>query len=201
MPTGRSRSCSPRRMGCDWNYTHPSRDHGRDRRADADLRRRHLREARRDGLGAVAVQRRRRPKARRSCTSTASCAARASSCITEYVPTDEKTGPRFPLLLTTGPHPVASTTSARRRGARRTSSGTTRTCWRSTRTTPRSAASATATGCGSPAAPARRRCGRTITDRVAPGVVYTTFHHPDDAGQRRHHRLSPTGRPTARNTR
>jgi len=25
--------------------------------------------------------------------------------ITEYVPTDERTGPRFPLLLTTGTHP------------------------------------------------------------------------------------------------
>ena len=25
--------------------------------------------------------------------------------ITEYIPTDERTGPRFPLLLTTGPHP------------------------------------------------------------------------------------------------
>ena len=31
----------------------------------------------------------------------------------------------------------------------------------------------------SPAAPARPRCARMITDRVAPGVVYTTFHHPD----------------------
>ena len=30
----------------------------------------------------------------------------------------------------------------------------------------------------SPAAPARRRCARMITERVAPGVVYTTFHHP-----------------------
>ena len=45
---------------------------------------------------------RRRRKARRSCISAASCAARASSSVTEYVATDEKTGPRFPLLLTTG---------------------------------------------------------------------------------------------------
>jgi predicted molibdopterin-dependent oxidoreductase YjgC len=39
-----------------------------------------------------------------------------------------------------------------------------------------------------------------ITDRVAPGVVYTTFHHPT-----RRPMSSPptirTGRPTARNTR
>ena len=40
--------------------------------------------------------------ARRSCMSMASCAARASSSVTEYVATDERTGPRFPLLLTTG---------------------------------------------------------------------------------------------------
>ena len=32
--------------------------------------------------------------------------------------------------------------------------------------------------CGWRAGPARRRCVRAITDRVAPGVVYTTFHHP-----------------------
>jgi formylmethanofuran dehydrogenase subunit D len=26
---------------------------------------------------------------------------------------------------------------------------------------------------------AKPRCGPTITDKVSPGVVYTTFHHPD----------------------
>ena len=36
--------------------------------------------------------------------------------LTEYVPTDEKVGPRFPLLLTTG-RILASTTSAPRPGA------------------------------------------------------------------------------------
>ena len=40
-----------------------------------------------------------------------------------------------------------------------------------------------------------------ITDRVAPGVVYTTFHHPGHAGQRRSPPTTRTGRPTARNTR
>jgi predicted molibdopterin-dependent oxidoreductase YjgC len=45
--------------------------------------------------------------------------------------------------------------------------------------TPRTAASRTATGCGWPRARAKRRCAPTITDRVSPGVVYTTFHHPD----------------------
>ena len=59
------------------------------------------------------------------------------------------------------------------------SCGIRRTCWRSIRTTPSSAASRTATGCGWPAASAQRRLRARITDRVAPGVVYTTFHHPD----------------------
>ena len=68
--------------------------------------------------------------------------------------------------------------SARRPGAPTTSSGTRRTCSKSIRMTPSSAASATATGCSSRAAPARPTLRAQITDRVAPGVVYTTFHHP-----------------------
>ena len=55
-----------------------------------------LREARRARQHPVAVQRRRRPRARRSCTSASSCAARASSSITEYVPTDERTDRALP---------------------------------------------------------------------------------------------------------
>ena len=50
-----------------------------------------------------------------------------------------------------------------------------------------------ATGCG-----LRSRSGETslraqVTERVAPGVVYTTFHHPEHAGERRHHRLRRLG--------
>ena len=66
-------------MGLTWNYTHPSRDHGRDRHDDAELRQRLLRLSGEDGLGAVALQREGAARARRSCISTASCAARASS--------------------------------------------------------------------------------------------------------------------------
>ena len=46
-----------RAVGLDWSYAPPVRDHGRDRPADPDLRRRHLREARRRGLDPVAVRR------------------------------------------------------------------------------------------------------------------------------------------------
>ena len=98
--------------------------------------------------------------------------------VTDYVPTDERTGPRFPLLLTTGRilsqynvgaqtrrtanvvwheedfleiHP----TDAENRGLK--SGDWVRLASRSGETTLRA----------------------LVTDRVAPGVVYTTFHHPE----------------------
>jgi formate dehydrogenase major subunit len=97
--------------------------------------------------------------------------------VTEYVPTDERTGPRFPLLLTTGrilsqynvgaqtrrtanvvwhPEDVLEMhpTDAENRGLK--SGDWTRLASRTGETTLRV----------------------KVTDRVAPGVVYTTFHHP-----------------------
>jgi formate dehydrogenase major subunit len=97
--------------------------------------------------------------------------------VTEYIPTDERTGPRFPLLLTTGrilsQYNVGAQTrrtanvvwhdedlleihphDAEHRGIR--DGEWVRLASRSGETTLRA----------------------TITDRVAPGVVYTTFHHP-----------------------
>lgn len=97
--------------------------------------------------------------------------------VTDYVPTDERTGPRYPLLLTTGRvlsqynvgaqtrrtannvwheedvlemHPL----DAENRGLK--DGDWTRLASRTGETTLR----------------------LTVTDRVAPGVVYTTFHHP-----------------------
>src|SRR6202166_750947 len=98
--------------------------------------------------------------------------------ITEYIATDERTGPRYPLLLTTGrilsQYNVGAQTrrtdnivwheedrleihphDAEQRGIRERD-------W----------------------VKIERRAGETtlralITERVAPGVVYTTFHHPD----------------------
>ena len=97
---------------------------------------------------------------------------------TEYVATDEKTGPRFPLLLTTGrilsQYNVGAQTrrtanvvwhdqdvleinphDAENRGVKE--GDWVRLASRSGDTTLRA----------------------TLTDKVAPGVVYTTFHHPD----------------------
>lgn len=98
--------------------------------------------------------------------------------VTDYIPTDERTGPRFPLLLTTGRilsqynvgaqtrrtanvvwheedvleiHP----TDAENRGVR--SGDWVRLASRAGETTLRA----------------------LVTDRVAPGIVYTTFHHPE----------------------
>jgi formate dehydrogenase major subunit len=96
---------------------------------------------------------------------------------TEYIPTDERTGPRYPLLLTTGrilsQYNVGAQTrrtdnviwheedlleihphDAEQRGIR--DGDWVKLASRAGETTLRA----------------------TITDRVAPGVVYTTFHHP-----------------------
>ncbi|HEY3680817.1 MAG TPA: formate dehydrogenase subunit alpha [Bradyrhizobium sp.] len=98
--------------------------------------------------------------------------------ITEYIATDEKTGPRFPLLLTTGrilsQYNVGAQTrrtenvvwheedrleihphDAEERGVR--DGDWVRLASRAGETTLRA----------------------LLTERVAPGVVYTTFHHPD----------------------
>jgi formate dehydrogenase major subunit len=139
-----------------------------------------------------------RPMAARSCTSAASCAGKGKFVVTDYVPTDEKTGPRFPLLLTTGRILSQYNVGAQ---TRRTAN----TVWHEEDVleihppTPRTAASRRRLG-----APASRKGETTlraeVTDRVAPGVVYTTFHHP-----RRRPTSSPptipTGRPIAPNTR
>ncbi len=97
---------------------------------------------------------------------------------TEYIPTDERTGPRFPLLLTTGrilsQYNVGAQTrrtanvvwhdedvleihphDAEQRGIRE--GDWVRLASRAGETTLRA----------------------TLTDKVAPGVVYTTFHHPE----------------------
>ena len=135
--------------------------------------------------------------------------------ITEYVPTDERTGPRFPLLLTTGPHPRRSTTSARRRGAPTTS------LWHEEDVLEIHPHDAEQRGVkrrrlGAHRQP-RRRDGAARADHRPRGAG-RRLHDlppPDDAGQRHHHRLLRLGdqlpriqgdggagarRPTARRT-
>jgi formate dehydrogenase major subunit len=97
--------------------------------------------------------------------------------ITEYVPTDEKVGPRFPLLLTTGRILSQYNVGAQ---TRRTENSQ----WHPEDVLEIHPHDAEDRGVrdGDWVKVASRAGATTlrakITDRVAPGVVYTTFHHP-----------------------
>ncbi|MBW4089724.1 MAG: formate dehydrogenase subunit alpha [Proteobacteria bacterium] len=98
--------------------------------------------------------------------------------VTEYIPTDERVGPRFPLLLTTGRILSQYNVGAQ---TRRTENSV----WHDQDVLEMHPHDAEERGirdgdlvrlasrAGATALPAK------ITDRVAPGVVYTTFHHPE----------------------
>src|SRR5690606_27512917 len=96
---------------------------------------------------------------------------------TEYIPTDERTGPRFPLLLTTG-----RILSQYNGGAqtRRTSN----VVWHDEDRLEIHPHDAEQRGIrDGDFVRLASRVGETtlravVTERVAPGVVYTTFHHP-----------------------
>ena len=96
---------------------------------------------------------------------------------TEYIPTDEKTGPRFPLLLTTGRILSQYNVGAQ---TRRTAN----VIWHQEDVLEIHAHDAEVRGIkDGDWVKLASRSGDTalrarITDRVAPGVVYTTFHHP-----------------------
>jgi len=97
--------------------------------------------------------------------------------LTEYVPTDERTGPRFPLLLTTGRILSQYNVGAQ---TRRTEN----VLWHDEDLLEIHPFDAESRGIkegdwvrlASRAGETTLRA--TVTDRVAPGVVYTTFHHP-----------------------
>jgi formate dehydrogenase major subunit len=98
--------------------------------------------------------------------------------LTEYVATEEKTGPRFPLLLTTGRILSQYNVGAQ---TRRTSN----TLWHTEDRLEIHPHDAEQRGIVDGAwVKLASRSGETtlralVTDRVAPGVVYTTFHHPN----------------------
>ena len=97
---------------------------------------------------------------------------------TEYVATDEKTGPRFPLLLTTGRILSQYNVGAQ---TRRTAN----VVWHAADVLEIHPHDAEVRGVkeGDWVRLASRSgdttLQATLTDRVSPGVVYTTFHHPD----------------------
>jgi formate dehydrogenase major subunit len=98
--------------------------------------------------------------------------------VTEYIPTDEKTGPRYPLLLTTGRILTQYNVGAQ---TRRTGN----VVWHAEDVLEMHPSDAENRGLktGDWARLASRKGETTlrvlVTDRVAPGVVYTTFHHPE----------------------
>ncbi|PWK68510.1 formate dehydrogenase subunit alpha [Aminobacter sp. AP02] len=97
---------------------------------------------------------------------------------TEYVATDEKTGPRFPLLLTTGRILSQYNVGAQ---TRRTEN----VAWHAEDLLEIHPHDAEVRGLrDGDWVRLQSRAGETtlratITDKVSPGVVYTTFHHPD----------------------
>lgn len=98
--------------------------------------------------------------------------------VTEYIATDEKSGPRFPLLLTTGRILSQYNVGAQ---TRRTEN----VVWHDQDLLEIHPHDAELRGINDGAmVKLASRAGETtlrvtITDRVSPGVVYTTFHHPD----------------------
>ena len=97
--------------------------------------------------------------------------------VTDYVPTDERTGPRFPLLLTTGRILSQYNVGAQ---TRRTAN----TVWHDEDLLEIHPTDAENRGLKTGDwVRLASRTGETtlraeVTERVAPGVVYTTFHHP-----------------------
>jgi formate dehydrogenase major subunit len=98
--------------------------------------------------------------------------------VTEYVATDEKVGPRFPLLLTTGRILSQYNVGAQ---TRRTDNS----MWHAEDVLEIHPQDAEDRGVrDGDWVRLASRSGETtlrafVTDKVAPGVVYTTFHHPD----------------------
>ncbi|MGA3402638.1 MAG: molybdopterin dinucleotide binding domain-containing protein, partial [Acetobacteraceae bacterium] len=164
-----------RAMGQDWNYTHPSQIMDEIARTTPTF-------------AGVSFERLQQGSIQWPCNDKAPegtpimhvngfVRGKGNFMVTEYVPTDEKIGPRFPLLLTTGrilsQYNVGAQTrrtenvvwhpedlleihphDAEQRGVR--DGDWVRLASRTGATTLRA----------------------HVTDRVAPGVVYTTFHHP-----------------------
>ncbi|MFY8094821.1 MAG: formate dehydrogenase subunit alpha [Niveispirillum sp.] len=103
---------------------------------------------------------------------------RGKFVITEYIPTEERTGARFPLLLTTGRILSQYNVGAQ---TRRTAN----VVWHEEDRLEIHPHDAENRGIeDGDWVKLQSRSGETalralITDRVAPGVVYTTFHHPD----------------------
>ena len=164
-----------RAMGCDWNYTHPSQIMDEIARTTPTFAGVSF-----DRLAQGSLQwpvNDKAPEGTPIMHIGQFVRGKGNFLITEYVATDEKVGPRFPLLLTTG-----RTLSQYNVGAqtRRTEN----VVWHHEDVLEIHPQDAEDRGVrDGDLVRLASRSGETtlrarITDRVAPGVVYTTFHHP-----------------------
>jgi formate dehydrogenase major subunit len=164
-----------RAMGLDWNYTHPSQVMDEIARTTPTF-------------AGVTYEKLAQGSIQWPCNEKAPdgtpvmhvggfVRGKGNFVVTEYVPTDEKTGPRFPLLLTTGRILSQYNVGAQ---TRRTAN----VVWHHEDVLEIHPHDAEQRGVrDGDLARLASRSGETtlrakITDRVAPGVVYTTFHHP-----------------------
>jgi len=166
-----------RALGLDWHYTHPSQI--MDEIAAATPTFAGVSFARLDALGSIQWP----------CNASAPegtpvmhvdgfVRGKGRFVVTEYVATDERTGPRFPLLLTTGRILSQYNVGAQ---TRRTENVR----WHEEDRLEIHPHDAEQRGVkDGDWVKVASRAGETtlraeVTDRVAPGVVYTTFHHPE----------------------
>jgi formate dehydrogenase major subunit len=98
--------------------------------------------------------------------------------ITDYIPTDERTGPRYPLLLTTGRILSQYNVGAQTRRTQNV-------VWHEADRLEIHPHDAETRGIGEgdwvklASRSGETTLTATLTDRVSPGIVYTTFHHPE----------------------
>ncbi len=162
-------------MGADWNYTHPSQVMDEIARTTPTFAGVSF-----DRLEKGSLQwpvNDKAPEGTPIMHVGAFVRGKGNFLITEYVPTDEKVGPRFPLLLTTGRILSQYNVGAQ---TRRTAN----VIWHHEDVLEIHPHDAEQRGIrDGDLVRLSSRSGEVglharITDRVAPGVVYTTFHHP-----------------------
>ncbi|MDF8332104.1 formate dehydrogenase subunit alpha [Novosphingobium cyanobacteriorum] len=164
-------------MGLDWNYTHPSEIMDEIARLTPTFS--GVNYARLDAEGSLQWPvNDKAPDGSPIMHIDGFVRGKGKFVVTDYVPTDERTGPRFPLLLTTGRILSQYNVGAQ---TRRTAN----VAWHAEDLLEIHPTDAENRGLKSGDwVRLASRSGETtlraqVTDRVAPGVVYTTFHHPE----------------------
>ncbi|WP_026607763.1 formate dehydrogenase subunit alpha [Methylocapsa acidiphila] len=163
-------------LGCNWDYKHPSEIMDEIARLTPAFA--HVSYDKLDEVGSVQWPcNEAAPEGMPIMHVDAFARGKGKFVITEYVPTDERTGPRFPLLLTTGRILSQYNVGAQ---TRRTENSQ----WHPEDVLEIHPHDAELRGVRDGGwVRVQSRAGETtlhakITDRVAPGIVYTTFHHP-----------------------